>query len=87
MSGSGKTRRLLRPLVAQALAAGYYAVLMNESGSDFSPFYDHPNVAVVRGDVYAYMGVMEAAMAEMERREQLSARPARLGMGPPAQRQ
>ena len=71
MSGSGKTRRLLRPLIAQALAAGYYAVLMNESGSDFSPFYDHPNVAVVRGDVYAYMGVMEAAMAEMSNREQL----------------
>jgi hypothetical protein len=69
-SGSGKTRRLLRPLIAQALADGYYAVLMNESGSDFSPFYDHPNAAIVRGDVYTYMTVLEAAMVEMENREQ-----------------
>jgi hypothetical protein len=69
MSGAGKTRRLMRPLVAQALAAGYYAVLMNESGSDFAPFYDHPNVAIVRGDVRSYMAVIQAAMAEMERRE------------------
>jgi hypothetical protein len=71
MSGAGKTRRLMRPLVAQALAAGYYAVLLNESGSDFAPFYDHPNVAIVRGDVHRYMGVIEAAGREMERREAL----------------
>jgi hypothetical protein len=69
MSGAGKTRRLLRPLLAQALAAGYMAVLMNESGSDFSPFYDQANVRIVRGDVYAYMSVIEAALGEMEERE------------------
>ena len=70
-SGSGKTRRLLRPLIAQALADDYYTVLMNESGSDFSPFYDHDNVSIVRGDVYTYMGIIEAAMSEMEDREQV----------------
>jgi hypothetical protein len=71
MSGAGKTRRLLRPLVAQVIADGYTAVLMNESGSDFSPFYSLPQAAIVRGDVYSYMAVLEAAMGEMTRREQL----------------
>jgi hypothetical protein len=71
MSGAGKTRRLLRPLVAQALADGYTAVLMNESGSDFAPFYNQPQAAIVRGDVYTYMAVLEAAMDEMQAREQL----------------
>jgi hypothetical protein len=71
MSGAGKTRRLLRPLVAQAIADGYTAVLMNESGSDFSPFYSLPQAAIVRGDVYSYMAVLEAAMGEMTRREKL----------------
>jgi hypothetical protein len=69
MSGSGKTRRLLRPLVAQALADGYYVVLMNESGSDFSPFYDRDNVAIVRGAAQDYVALLEAALREMNRRE------------------
>lgn len=69
MSGSGKTRRLLRPLIAQALAEGYFVVFMNESGADFSPFYDHPNVSIIRGDVYAYMRVLQTAIKEMEERE------------------
>jgi hypothetical protein len=69
MSGSGKTRRLLRPLVAQALVDGTYVALMNESGADFSPFYDHPNVTVIRGQAADYMAVLEAAIGEMEERE------------------
>jgi hypothetical protein len=70
-SGAGKTRRLLRPLVAQALAAGYYAVLMNESGSDFAPFYDHANVTIVRGDVFDYVAVLEMAIQEVMAREEI----------------
>jgi len=71
ISGSGKTRRLLRPLIAQALRDGYYVVLMNESGSDFSPFYNHPNACVVRGSVEEYMTVLGAALGEMARREDI----------------
>lgn len=68
-SGSGKTRRALRPLVAQALVRGVFVVLMNESGSDFSPFYDHPNAAIIRGDTAGYLTILEAANQEIVRRE------------------
>jgi hypothetical protein len=44
---------------------------MNESGSDFAPFYNQPQAAIVRGDVYTYMAVLEAAIEEMQAREQL----------------
>jgi hypothetical protein len=71
MSGSGKTRRLLRPLIAQALRDGYYVVLMNESGSDFSPFYQHPNACIARGSVQDYMTILDAALEEMARREEI----------------
>jgi hypothetical protein len=71
MSGSGKTRRLLRPLIAQALRDGYYVVLMNESGSDFSPFYQHPNACIARGSVQDYMTILDAALGEMARREEI----------------
>lgn len=70
-SGAGKTRRLLRPLAAHALNYGYYIVLMNEGGSDFAPFYDHPNVAVVRGSIDNYMVVVEAAYQEALEREEI----------------
>jgi hypothetical protein len=85
MTGSGKTRRLLRPLVAQALASGYFVILMNESGADFNPFYNHPNITIVRGTASDYMAVFVAAMDEMERREgQLrSARVSEWGRLPP----
>ena len=69
MTGSGKTRRLLRPLAAQALASGYQVVLMNESGADFGPFYNHPNASLVRGTASDFMAVFDSALAEMERRE------------------
>ena len=68
-SGAGKTRRALRPLVAQALAQGIMVVLLNESGADFSPFYDHPNAAILRGDVDDYVAFIEATLQEMHRRE------------------
>ncbi|MCA9938193.1 MAG: hypothetical protein KC418_06100 [Anaerolineales bacterium] len=69
MTGSGKTRRLLRPLVAQALVRGYHVVLMNESGADFSPFYQQSGVTLVRGGADDYMSVFAAALTEMETRE------------------
>lgn len=70
-SGSGKTRRCLRPLIAQALATGTFVVILNESGADFAPFYDHGNCAFIRGDVGTYMTVLEATLSEMNRRESI----------------
>ncbi len=69
MSGSGKTRRLLRPLVAQALATGYSIILMNESGADFSPFYNQPNVHIIRGEISNYKSIFKAALEELAWRE------------------
>jgi hypothetical protein len=68
-SGAGKTRRALRPLVAQALAQSVVVALLNESGADFSPFYDHPNAFIIRGTPLTYMSFLEGVIGEMQRRE------------------
>lgn len=68
-SGAGKTRRILRPVVAQALVQGTIVVLVNESGADFSPFYSHPHAVVVGGSTETYIALLEAALQEMNRRE------------------
>ena len=68
-SGAGKTRRALRPLVAQALAQSVVVALLNESGADFSPFYDHPNAFVIRGTPSTYISFLVGVIREMERRE------------------
>jgi hypothetical protein len=68
-SGAGKTRRALRPLVAQALAQSVVVALLNESGADFSPFYDHPNAFVIRGTPSTYINFLANVIREMERRE------------------
>lgn len=70
-SGTGKTRRILRPLIAQALAKGVLVILMNESGADFSPFYHHPHAAIIRGNALTYATFLEAALMEMQRREMI----------------
>ncbi|MCL4266659.1 MAG: type IV secretion system DNA-binding domain-containing protein [Anaerolineae bacterium] len=70
-SGTGKTRRILRPLIAQALAKGVSVILMNESGADFSPFYNHPHAALIRGNAVTYATFLEAALVEMQRREMI----------------
>ena len=70
-SGAGKTRRALRPLVAQALGQGMLVLLLNESGADFSPFYDLPNAVLVRGDPTSYIATLNAALEEMQRREEM----------------
>lgn len=68
-SGAGKTRRALRPLVAQALTQGMVVTLLNESAADFSPFYDHPNAFIIHGQAHTYMAFLQSAIKEMERRE------------------
>ncbi len=69
MSGSGKTRRLLRPLVAQALVSGYSVILMNESGADFTPFYNRPNARIIRGTAADYKSIFKSALEELAWRE------------------
>ncbi|MCB8944367.1 MAG: hypothetical protein H6658_11510 [Ardenticatenaceae bacterium] len=70
-SGAGKTRRALRPMVAQALAQGAVVVLLNESAADFSPFYDHPNAFIMHGQAHTYMQLLQSALGEMARRENI----------------
>ena len=43
MTGSGKTRYGLRPLITSALADGWQVVIYDRSGLDFLPFQDPPN--------------------------------------------
>ena len=70
-SGAGKTRRALRPMVAQALTQGAAVVLLNESAADFSPFYDHPNAFIIYGNAHTYMTFLQSVLGEMERRERV----------------
>ena len=70
-SGAGKTRRALRPMVAQALTQGAAVVLLNESAADFSPFYDHPNAFIIYGNSYTYTKFLQSVIREMERRESI----------------
>ncbi len=53
------------------MTQGVAVLLLNESGADFSPFYEHPNVVMVRGDVETYMACLHAAITEIERRERV----------------
>ncbi|MCP4422801.1 MAG: hypothetical protein GY805_39835, partial [Chloroflexi bacterium] len=70
-SGAGKTRRALRPLVAQALAQDMVVVLLNESAADFSPFYDHPNAFIIHGNAMTYVSFLQSAIKEVKRREMI----------------
>lgn len=47
MTGSGKTRYGLRPLISSALADGWQVVIYDRSGLDFLPFQDHPNAHTI----------------------------------------
>src|SRR5690606_28600060 len=47
MTGSGKTRYGLRPLISSALADGWQVVIYDRSGLDFLPFQVHPNAHTI----------------------------------------
>ena len=47
MTGSGKTRYGLRPLITSALADGWQVIIYDRSGLDFLPFQHHPNAHTV----------------------------------------
>lgn len=76
-TGTGKTRRILWPTVSAALASGVHVMLVNERGSDFKPFRNHPNVTIVRGNrndmpKLAAM-VLSSAVKEVDRRDKILA--------------
>jgi hypothetical protein len=75
-TGAGKSRRLLRPLVACALAAGHRVVILGKS-ADFWPFENHPNVAIatVRDltndqEALRYVRYLKSIVEEMNRRDE-----------------
>lgn len=47
MTGSGKTRYGLRPLITSALADGWQVIIYDRSGLDFLPFQSHPNAHTI----------------------------------------
>lgn len=68
-TGSGKTRGLIRPLTACALADGRQVIIFDRSGVDYQPFDNHPNAHVVRLDEPEdAIGYLASAYTELQRR-------------------
>ena len=75
-TGSGKSRRFLRPLIAFALAAGHRVVILGKQ-VDFLPFVGHPNVTIVPvreltlgSEAVKYAQFLKAMVDEMGRRDE-----------------
>jgi len=76
MSGSGKSRRLLRPLITFMLASNQQVILIGKV-SDFFPFIGHPNVVFLpiyditeRDEAVKYAQALTACVEEKNRRIQ-----------------
>lgn len=76
-TGSGKTRRFLRPLIACALAAGYRVVIIGKS-KDYSVFKHHPNADLIginnvldSDQALRYANILSAVVQEMNRRDEV----------------
>jgi len=74
-TGTGKSRRFMRPLIACALAAGHRVVIIGKS-ADYWPFEHHPNATLLKiskitepGQAALYAKILEAIVAEMNRRD------------------
>ncbi len=74
-TGSGKSRRFLRPFITFALAAGHRVVILGKQ-VDFLPFADHPNAFIlpireltVEGEATKYAMFMKALVDEMNKRD------------------
>ena len=69
-TGSGKTRFMLRPMIAQALAAGWAVVVVDRSGLDFAVFEGQTNYHTVLygANPEQAIGVLQATYAEVLRR-------------------
>lgn len=74
-TGSGKSRRFLRPVIAFALAQGHRVVILGKQ-VDFMPFAGHPNVTILpvrelslEVEALKYGQFLKAAVDEMGRRD------------------
>lgn len=77
MTGMGKSRRYIRPLIACALAMGDKVIVIGKS-ADYFPFENHPNVVLVKvskftepDQAHKYAKVLETLVAEMNRRDDI----------------
>lgn len=75
MTGMGKTRRLIRPFVACALAAGHRVVIVGKS-TDYWVFENHVNVKFVKvsqitepSHAERYAAILRAVVQEMNKRD------------------
>jgi DNA segregation ATPase FtsK/SpoIIIE and related proteins len=75
-TGSGKSRRFLRPFLAGALAAGHRVVIIGKQ-TDFTPFMDHPNATLIPireltmdTEAERYAGLLRLVVEEMNRRDE-----------------
>jgi FtsK/SpoIIIE family len=75
ITGSGKSRRFARPVIACALAAGHRVVIIGKS-TDYWPFEAHPNATLLTvnkftepGQAARYAKILEAIVVEMNRRD------------------
>lgn len=76
MTGMGKSRRFLRPMIACALAAGHRVVIVGKM-TDYGVFREHPNAVLAhvnqmtRPEHAEYYGaILLALLGEMERRDE-----------------
>ena len=74
-TGSGKSRRFLRPFITFALAAGHRVVILGKQ-VDFLPFASHPNAFIVPvreltmdGEALKYAMFLKALVDEMGKRD------------------
>lgn len=74
MTGSGKSRGAMRPLIAGALASNQYVILVGKE-TDYQPFIGQPNAVVIpiyemtyREEALKYAYALEQCVKEMNRR-------------------
>lgn len=76
-TGTGKSRRFLRPAIACLLAAGHRVVIIGKS-KDYWPFENHPNAHLIKisqitrpEEAENYANVLQRIVEEMNRRDQI----------------
>lgn len=76
-TGTGKSRRLMRPIIAAALAAGHRVVIVGKA-TDYQVFASHTNARMVKVNQMTdqnaaalYAQVLKACVDEMNRRDEI----------------
>lgn len=79
-TGTGKSRRFIRPLIACALAGGHRVIIVGKS-ADYFPFAGHPNATLVKvnkltepAHAMRYAQILQGIIAEMNRRDDVLTR-------------